>query len=216
MWILTCNQHSLSWAPDPHLRAVSLHTCLCAGFGWRRAKLGTAGLGWALGAASSNLSFFWGWREVIPKVLEVQGELGLHPLKVVMLNSGPSASQGIGTIMGYEIYSSSRGVLDVSPALYLLGDRMRLRWLVGWRPIGFHFILFKMDRTQRPSVLHVQGSSWAGAYQKENIVILDVPLTHICEIRIKPQFLTACLKIYLKFVYSDVIVSQSGLAWKGP
>lgn len=155
--------------------------------------------------------FFWGWREVIPKVLEVQGELGLHPLKVVMLNSDPSASQGIGTIMGYEIYSSSSGVLDVSPALYLLGDRMRLRWLVGWRPIGFHFILFKLDWTQRPSVLHVQGSSWAGAYQKENIVILDVSLTHIYEMRIKPQFLAACLKIYLKFVYSDVIVSQSGL-----
>lgn len=38
--------------------------------------LGTAGLGWALGAASSNLSFFWGWREVIPKVLVVEGRAG--------------------------------------------------------------------------------------------------------------------------------------------
>lgn len=112
--------------------------------------------------------FFWCWREVIPKVVVVEGRAGS-----LFAQGGDAQFRSISltgdgdhfswTIMGYEIYSSSCCAVDVSPPLYLLGDRMRLGSLLGWRPVGFHFTLCKLDRTQRPSVLHVQYSSWAYA-----------------------------------------------------
>lgn len=85
-------------------------TCLCTGFGLRRAGLGSAvghrWLGLSFGCSFFKPKFFSG--NYGPKYTWWRGELGLHLLMVVMLISCPLVSQGVGTVAPGPLWASWR------------------------------------------------------------------------------------------------------------
>jgi len=105
--------HSFSGQPVPFGGPFLFRpaTCLCMGFGLRRARLrsavGHCWLGLSFGCSFFKPEFLLALEgSYCPKCTWWRGELDLNLFMVVMLNSCPSESQGIGTIVPGPLWAS--------------------------------------------------------------------------------------------------------------